>query len=131
MLFPKNPISLTPKEEAALRIGLKILGRELRIAERTLRETEGRYMDLLLPLLVSLLDCEHEQYKEKDFGGTMGRFEVAQSFTSAGFKMDFRFAERLLDYATKKKKVYLVFDSDRGQDDSYGSKAAYDKYNPQ
>ena len=58
----------------------------------------------------------------------MGRFEVARAFTKAGIKMDFRFASRLLYYATNKGKAYLIVEGGQGNDDAFGSEEAYKKY---
>jgi hypothetical protein len=115
------------EELREVRRALALLNKEVRTAQRFLEGVEGRRMSTLLPLLILLLKREEERCSNEKFGGYIGRFTVAKEFTEARIPMDFRFAERLLAYAVKKKKACLVFESTQESDDLYGSDAVYKK----
>ena len=123
------------KKEAALvsltvRRALKLLDKEIAAAHEFLAGVEGRRLDLLIPSLVIMLERYHEQNKDKQYPGGLGRFDVAKNYTDAGFTMDFRFAEKLLIYAEKEKKAYILYESTQENDDIYGSQEAYKKAYP-
>ena len=124
----KTHISLTPLERATTLISLKNLGREVRIAEQSLCKMRERYLDVFIPALVNLLDKEYEKYEGDPFGGGVNRFDTAYAFTNAGMKMDFRLAEALLAYATKKGKAYLIVEGGSDGDAYFGTKKLYEKY---
>ncbi len=105
-----------------------MLKKELREAERTLTRMRERYLATFMPVLVAYLDQQFKAHKNEEYGGGVGRFDVAQTFTNTGIKMDFRFAEGLLEYARKRRKAYLIAGGGQGHDAYYGSKAQYDKY---
>lgn len=119
---------LTREQKATLDVTQRVLKRELHAAERALSHMRERYLATFLPILMNYLDGQFEIYKNTEHGGGAGRFDVAQTFTLLGIKMDFRLAENLLEYACKKKKAYLIFDGGQGHDACYGSKALYDQY---
>ena len=119
---------LSKKQKDSLEISGRIFKRELRQAERALTRMRERYLDTLLPLLTIYLNQQFERHKNDPFGGGVGRFDVAEVFTKEGIEMDFRLAEKLLAYAYKKRKAYLIAEGEQGHDDYYSSKAHYDKH---
>ena len=119
---------LSKKQKNSLEISGRIFKRELHQAERALSRMRERYLDTLLPVLVTYLNQQFELHKNEKYGGGVGRFDVAQVFTAEGIEMDFRLAEKLLAHACKKRKAYLLLEGEQGHDACYGSKEQYDKY---
>ena len=119
---------LTKRQKITLQAKQRILKKEVRAQERALKKVRERYLLTFIPTLTSYLDEQFEIYKNEQFGGGVGRFDVAQAFTVAGIKMDFRLAEALLEYASKKRKAYLIAEGGQGNDAYYGSNALLKKY---
>lgn len=119
---------LTKQQRIALLIKQRMLKKEMRAEERALKKVRERYLLTFMPTLITYLDEQFEIHKNEQFGGSVGRFDIAQAFTLSGIKMDFHFAEELIEYACRKRKAFLIADGGQGHDACYGSKALYEKH---
>ncbi len=119
-MFPKSALILTDKQTDKIRLLDKVLSMEVRASKRALNAVSGRYMDIYLPHLLTMLN-------NAGMNG-MSRYPVAKAFTSAGIKMDFHFAQKLLAHAVKKRKAVLLNESGQANDDIYCSRSVHRKH---
>ncbi len=126
--YSKSGRLLTLSQKPEMRILQRILKRQIRAAECSLAKMHERYLNTFLPVLTTYLNEQFEIHKSAEFGGHVGRFDVAKAFTLAGIKIDFHLAEQLLEHACKKRIAYLIMDSSQCTDAGYGSRLQYIKH---
>ena len=72
----ESACSLTAIQRHKLILSQRILKRKLRAAERALTKMRERYLSTFLPVLAISLDQYYVEYKDANFGGSVGRFDA-------------------------------------------------------